>query len=331
MRHPVRIAWLALAALAPWVGGALASTADSVEWDGFARWIRAMQSDRLTVEAPPALDLSRVPPGAGLALLDPPAAEFDGLRLFVQEGGRVLLAVEGPAAEPLLEAFDIQLAPVPPRSPLDEGHPALRGLPAPGSGLFAGVDDLLANRPAAIAAPVHLEPAVRFGDGAAFAYHLQLGEGELLVLADASLFINLMLDGADNARLARNAAAWMSRGGAVPIWFAGPATPIEGRYGDAASDTALAGLNRALSDLGRILDPDDLVLHLLLAMAIAGTLVFAVSVFPGGASSVTEGPVIGAPGRAEHLAGRPTGPAGPEAAPAAERPPDPATPPTRDT
>jgi len=306
-----------LVTLAP-APDARAVTAESAQWDGFARWVQMMRSAGATVEAPTRLDLGQVPPGAGLALLDPPARDFDGLRLFVQDGGRVLLAVESPGSAALLAAFDLQLEAPPTRGRADDGHPALHPLSAPGSGLFAGVSDLLANRPAAVAAPLDLEAAVRFADGQGFAYHLKLGEGELLVVADASLFINLMLDGADNARFAANVGAWLARGGRAPVWFAGPTNPIEGRYG-ANDDPALAGLNQALAELGRILDPDDLVLHLLLAMAIAGTLVFAISVFPGGGPPVTAAQPRGT-GQAERLAGRPTGPGAPERLPASPAP-----------
>ncbi len=307
---------------------ASAATADSAQWDGFSRWVQMMRSAGVTVEAPPGIDLGQVPPGAGLALLDPPSGDFDGLRLFVQEGGRVLLAVESPASAALLEAFDLQLETPPPPGSLDSGHPALRALSTPGAGVFADVGALLTNRPAAVAAPLHLDPAVRFDDGKGFAYHLELGEGELLVVADASLFINLMLDGADNARFAANVGAWLGRNRQAPVWFAGPTTPIEGRYG-ISDDPALTGLNQALAELGRILDPDDLVLHLLLAMAIAGTLVFAVSVFPGG-GRLTDDPAPGT-GRAERLAGRPGGPAAPGPLAAPEPEPDPAAPPARET
>lgn len=324
---PARSRWRG----APWVAlgllisaGALGETADSAQWDGFTRWVQALRAAGYTVEAPDRLDLTAVPPGAGLALLDPAAGDFEGLQLFVQEGGRVLLAVESPDAEPLIAAFGLRFAPVPPAA-ADEGHPALRPLRAPGAGVFAGVADVLTNRPAALAGPLHLDPAVAYEDGTPFAYHPELGEGELVVLADASPLINLMLDGADNARLAGNLGAWLARDGAAPIRFAGPTTTVSGRYGgEGGGGGALAGLNRALADLGRILDPDDLILHLLLAMAIAGTLVFAVAVFPGGGPPVTDGPVVPPPGRAEHLAGRPTGPAAPE-------PPPPSDPPATET
>lgn len=303
------VAVWAVAALSALLQPARAATADSAEWDGFSRFVQLMRGAGVTVEAPPGIDLGQVEPGAGLALLDPPPGDFDGLRLFVQEGGRVLLAVESSASAPLLAAFDLQLEKAPPASSVEGGHPALRALQAPGAGLFGDVGDLLANRPAAVAAPLHLDPAVRYPDGKGFAYHLELGEGELLVVADASLFINLMLDGADNARFAANVGAWLGRNGQTPVWFAGPTTPIEGRYG-ATGDPPLTGLNQALAELGRILDPDDIVLHLLLAMAIAGTLVFAISVFPGGGRATHDQPPT--PSHAERLSGRPGGPGAPE-------------------
>lgn len=303
---------LALPVLLALPSQAHAQVAESPEWDGLSRWLAAMRAGEITVHTPERLDLSTVPAGSGLALLDPVAGELDGLRLFVQEGGRVLLAIEDPAAEPLLAAFGLSLAPAPP-DPVDTGHPALHRFAVPGGGLFSGVATLIANHPVALAGPAHLDAAVSWPDGTAFGFHLKLGEGELVALADASLFINLMLDGGGNARFASNVGAWLGRDGAA-VFVLGPEGQVEGRYG--ASDEgegALDGLNAALGELGRVLDPDDLVLHLLLAMLLATTLVYGVAVFPGGGPPITGAPAAPIVGRAEQAAGQRDGPAGPEA------------------
>lgn len=302
--------WL-LAALALWVGSAAAQVVESAEWDGLSRWVAAMRAGAITVEAPAAVDLGAVAPGSGLALLDPAAGEVDGLRLFVQEGGRVLLAVEDPVAEPLLAAFGLSLAAAPAAAG-DTGHPALRAFAVPGGGLFTGVGTLLANHPAALAGPAHLDPAVSWPDGTAFGYHLKLGEGELVAVGDASLFINLMLDGGGNARFASNLGAWLGRDGAA-VYVVGPEGRVEGRYGAGGEGAPMTeGLNAALGELGRLLDPDDLVLHLLLATLLAATLVYVVAVFPGGGPVAPGASAAPMAGRAERSAGGRDGPAAPE-------------------
>lgn len=304
--------WVAALCMWAWWGVAGAAAIDDPEWDGLQRWAEAMRAGGVVVSGAEALDLATVPPGSGLALLDPTAGEVDGLRLFAQEGGRLLLAVEDPAAAPLLAAFGLRLAPAPEASD-DDGHRALQAFAVPGGGLFEQVEVLLANHPVALDGPPHLDAAVRWPDGTAFAYHLRVGEGEVVVVADASLFINLMLDGGGNARFAANVGTWLARDGQAAVWVVGPEATVEGRYGDSADgERALDGLNAALGELGRLLDPDDLVLHLLLAMLLASTLVYVVAVFPGGGPGPGRASAAPAVGRAERAAGAATGPAAPE-------------------
>ncbi|MCA9542481.1 MAG: hypothetical protein KC620_26470, partial [Myxococcales bacterium] len=183
-------------------------------------------------------------------------------------------------------------------------------------GLFNRAPRLVANHPVALRAPEHLQPAVRFADGTPFAWHLRIGAGEVVLLGDSSLFINLMLDAGDNARFAANVGSWLGRDGATPIVLVSGPAPLSGQYGGPGlAQGAVDDLNRALGDLGAQLAPDEIVLHALIALLLAAVLIYAVAVFPGGSAEASRPPPV-RPGssRAERAAGRPDGPAAPELA-----------------
>lgn len=289
------------------------------DWDGLGRWVTALESTAIEVRTPDSVDLAALPAGAGLALVGaPPGADTAGLRRFVQEGGRLLVAAEGADLDPLLRAFEASVVPAPPEGPRLGGHPALHVLESPRGGLFRGVNHLVANHPVGLVAPDRLGAAVRFADGTGFAYHLRVGEGEALLLGDASLFINLMLDAGDNGRFAANVGAWLGRDGEAPVYLAGATTVVEGAYGtptpDPAGEGPVAALNAALRGLSGDTAPDDLAIHFFLALLLAGVLMYAVAVFPGSEPGADPAAPPFPPGaEVERAAGAPGGPADPDA------------------
>ncbi|MCB9549401.1 MAG: hypothetical protein H6706_26670 [Myxococcales bacterium] len=291
-------------------------SAEGDAWDDLSRWLDGQRQAGGQVIAGDRVDLGAVPPGSGLALLSPgPVADPAGLRRFVQEGGRVLLAIEDADADALLRTFETQAAAAPATGGERlEGRAALVILRPPQGLVFEGVSALVTNHPAGFAPIGVLEPAVRFHDGTPFAWHLRLGEGELLLLGDASLFINLMLDAGDNGRFAANTLAWLSRGGAQPVTVVGGGVPLDGTYGaPAPEESGLDGLNRSLAELGGTGAPDALLIQVLLALLLAATTAYTLLVFPG---RQARRPGPGRPaadsGPAERAAGRPGGPAAPE-------------------
>ena len=290
------------------------------DWDGLSRWVASLEAASIEVRTPDSIDLAALAPGSGLALIGavPEGADAAGLRRFVQEGGRLLLAVEGDEAAGLLRAFEAGVDPAPVDLPLLGGHPALPVLSVAGGGVLQGVDHLVTNHPVALRATERLTAAVRYADGTPFAYHLRVGEGEAVLVGDASLFINLMLDAADNARLAANLGAWLGRDGKVAVYVAGAATPVRGRYGQpddpAAGPGTVGALNRALANLSGDTPPDDLAIQLFIALLLAGTLMYAVAVFPGGEPAADPAtPPFPAGAEVERAAGAPGGPADPDA------------------
>jgi hypothetical protein len=255
-----------------------------------------------------------------LALFDPRAdLATSAIPIFVQEGGRLLLAVESPEAAAVLAPFGARLASPPTTARQFRGHSALLVVgPAPRtSPLFNGLDTIVTNRPQAIAHRDGIDAVAVFSDGSPFAYHLQYGAGEVVLLADASLFINSMLSAGDDARLAERVVRWLGRDGQGPIWIGGRDVAADGRYGQEGRQSWAERTNAVLQRLGVNTTPDRALVLLLLTLILAATLVFVMGVFPGGSR---RGP---APWRSHHdavvaiegRAGQPGGPADPRPAP----------------
>lgn len=158
-------------------------------------------------------DLARLDPGSTLLLLAPDRPftpeEVGYLRAFLDGGGRVIIADEEGAANPLLADLGSEIRVRPGNlSSLerDYAHPGLfRGYVVGNDTLFAGVETVLLNRPAEVEGGEPLiETSVftwddvdgdgRVGEGETFGRSVVCArEGNLIVIGDASLFINAML------------------------------------------------------------------------------------------------------------------------------------------
>ncbi len=288
----------------------------STEWNGLSRWVKGLENGALKVHTPEVLDLGTAPKESGLALVGAESVDdLTGVRRWVERGGRLLLAVEGPQADGLLRLFDAHAAPAPEGGRRLGGHAALRVLTGPNRGsLFRGVRHLVTNRPHALKASEHLRPQVSYEDGTPFAYHLKLGAGEVLLFGDASLLINQMLDAGDNARLAANIGAWLARGGRTAVYVMGPAGRVTGAGAGGSApppEGTVAALNRALGRLSAHAAPDAPAVHILLALLLAACITYLVTVFPGGRGD-HEPPPVETTGAVARAAGRPGGPADPD-------------------
>jgi hypothetical protein len=287
----------------------------NAEWNGLSRLASGLTAAGLRVETPPSLDLAALSPDRGLALFDPDAVEHPAdLRRFVEDGGRLLLAVEGPGADPLLTELGLRLVEAPAAQARLGDHPGLLVLRGPDEGLLTGVRHVVTNHPAALQGPSELRPLLAFDDGTPFLYHLRMGAGELVVLADASPFINLMQDAGDDARLAADLGSWLGAGGQRPVVLAAAAAPLTGRYhgnGPSPADGTRDRLNQALEQL-RVPMPDGLAVRFFVALLLAGTVIYALTVFPGGRPTDRNAGPPRPRSRAEGLAGRPGGPAAPD-------------------
>lgn len=292
-------------------------------WDDLSDWVLAGRGTGIDIRVgAQAVDFADVPAGSGLAIIgDAVAADGDAVRRFAQEGGRVLIAVDSPAADPLLRIFETGTTDATTQGERLGGHPALTVLRPPNARVFSGVDSLVCNHPVALRPIRTLDAAVRFADGAPFAYLLQLGEGEVLLLGDASLFINLMLPAGGNQQFAANTLAWLSRAGQNAVTLVAGQTRLTGTYGQPPLDEGLDGINQAIAELAGTEAPSPLVLHLLLAVLLTLTLGYMLAVFPG---RVNRRPTLRRPsapaGRFVRAAGRPGGPAAPESNPESPAP-----------
>lgn len=167
-------------------------------------------------------DLAHLDPTATLLILAPDrsftAEDVGYLRAFLDHGGRVLVADEEGAANGLLADLGSAMRIRPGNlSSLDRDHtdPGLFTVQATGnSTLFAGVETVRVNRPAAVTGgePL-LETSVltwddidgdgRIGGSETFGtVAVCAREGNLTVLGDASLFVNAML--AENPEFIKN-------------------------------------------------------------------------------------------------------------------------------
>jgi hypothetical protein len=285
------------------------------DWDTYSGFVAALEHTRSPIQAGPAVAFAEVPDGAGLALLAPGAVDdVPGLRRFVVEGGRLLLAVESPEATTLLAAFGLHLANPPSDGERLGGHAALWVLRAPDRGLFGGVGALVTNRPVALRG-TDLEPVLGWPGGDGLVHTLRLGAGEVIAVGDASLFIDLMRPVAGNAAFADRIARWLAEDGR-PVYVATGAGALRGvRQRDPPAPPWSDRLNQALEALrtegplsGGLARGLSVVLSLLLAL-------WALLRFPGGRRA---GPPPAPPAdRAAALAGRPGGPGAATDAPGA--------------
>ncbi|MCK6569795.1 DUF4350 domain-containing protein [Myxococcota bacterium] len=260
---------------------------ENPDWDGLTRWYGAARSARIDVRPGP-LALDTLPPKAAVALIAPEVPPpADALLRFVREGGRLLVADEGDGAATLYGALGLRLVPAPAGGVLPlPGVPGVGVLTPRATGVFDGVGRLFVNHPAAFA-PVEYDAAVRFSDGTPFAFHVAVGQGAVLAVADSSVFINLMQTVPDNARFAANVMGWLSEDGARPVMLLAGHDAVTGEYaGVAPPDEALSGpaaVNRLVEKLSSA-RPDDPLIRIFVALLLAAACIYALAVFPGPAA-----------------------------------------------
>ena len=202
-----REAWAVLLILLLAAGAAYAHATTTTE--EFSRYNVGWNGTSM-LAAEEVRDLAHLDPAATLLVLAPDrpftAEDVGYLRLFLDSGGRVLVADEGGNANRLLADLGSTMRVRPGNlSSLDRDHadPGLFTVRVTGnSTLFAGIETVLANRPAAVEGG---DPLIETSiltwddaDGDVICAH----EGNLTVLGDPSLFINAML--AENPEFIQN-------------------------------------------------------------------------------------------------------------------------------
>lgn len=205
-------------------------------WNGYASFVRVARASG-PVEVAARLDLDDVRSTDAIVLIGPkeppPIAE---LARFVDAGGRLAILDDFGATTELLSRFGIAREAAP-----TEGVPHVRGQegllvarPLYRHPLTQEVETVVTNRPAVIR-HAQLEPLIGFDrEHAGILLTGVVGRGRLVVLADPSVFIDLMIPLRGNRQLAQNLISVVRADGGV-VHIVPPSAPIVGEFDPAAS------------------------------------------------------------------------------------------------
>ncbi|MDX9720987.1 MAG: DUF4350 domain-containing protein [Myxococcota bacterium] len=268
---------------------------ESREWNGLSRLQDAALDDGIMLRELDSLDYSALSVERPLLILAPEnALQAEDLQQFVIHGGRVLLAVENEAADGLLESLSEPIERI--GSPPDDAssrylnaNPKLPIVPSPGRHplLDGEVQALAANHPQAFVSA--LPPVIAFERWElGLVYDLSLGDGKLLLLGDASVFINLMQPFANNARFSLNALRYLCEGRSIchVDVYAGRFAQDHSFSAGPPPPTAADRLERALAQLNRLAEswsawkPDERLLRIMTFMLCIGLILLGLTIFP---------------------------------------------------
>lgn len=277
------------------------------EWNGLADFIRLAKARDFELRPAAGVDYAKLTPKDRLVIVYP-TREIDPARLasFVIDGGKVLLLDDFGSSTQLLERLGIE------RLPADDirhesVHMGRPGLPIfrPGGKhpLLSGVEEVVANHPAALrtdgGAILPYEDA-----SAGLVYDMRLGEGKVVVVADASVAINHMLQVGDNRAFLTNALRYICKDAGPecrPYLLVGDFV-LAGKYtktGDPRKDVsdwasdALGAINDWLDDLADDI-PHKNALYYASILLMLGVVIFAVTIFPWRKAAPVR-PAIGPP------------------------------------
>ena len=188
---------------------------ESTAWNGLSALVELAGETDADLQVSSSVDYDALEPADRLFLVYPDVdLDVESLAAFVVDGGRLVVADDFGAAGPLLERLDI-----------DRQTPGVEGLPQESFArdnpalpvfrptgvhpLLEGVGTVIANHPAVLQ---HVGgPVVPYDQGGGLVYDMNLGDGKMIVVGDSSLFINRMIEAADNRRLARNTLDYLCR------------------------------------------------------------------------------------------------------------------------
>ncbi|WP_428264522.1 DUF4350 domain-containing protein [Haliangium sp.] len=135
---------------------------------------------------------------------------------FIRNGGHVLLADDFGDSADVLGRLGMLRQPgggAAPRFYRDLDHAPVAVPMAPGHPLAAEVDELVTNLPGVLAQVRGAQSIFGFGPEATVVAAGSLGRGRFVVVSDASLFINRMLQFQGNMQFTINALRWLMRPG----------------------------------------------------------------------------------------------------------------------
>ena len=229
----------------------------NLEWNGLSQFAARARANGVKIVRHRSLDLSRLPRKAILLFCHPQDALPENLEPFIRRGGRVLIADDFGSAEGWLAKRGYRKYRGKLTTPLHYGGDAQMPVIATPERhmLLWGVDELVANRPAAYGSS-RVSPLAHFGQGEkGLLFYERLGQGELILLSDPSILINAMRALGDNDHLADNLIRFMARGLEKPVirLFRGSFSLRGPAAGPLASGPgAESGLKGALNQMGRM-------------------------------------------------------------------------------
>jgi hypothetical protein len=189
------------------------------EWNGLSRFVEVGADQGIELVPASTLDLSTLSPQDRLVLVYPTRElDPDEFARFIVDGGRAILADDFGASSALLARLGIERVGLEGLGQ-EEFFLGRPGLPVfhPGGrhALLEGVEEVVANHPAALkteGGAVLPYPT----DGYGLAYDMRLGRGKVIVIGDASLLINHMVDLKDNRVFLRNALGYLCEEASEP-------------------------------------------------------------------------------------------------------------------
>lgn len=179
------------------------------DWNGMRDFATLAQSEQVELVFHDTMSLGELDINEPLLIIYPTQElRADSLSRFVVDGGRIILADDFGQSTPLLQRLDVgRTEPIRGTLPHDEffqRNPALPVLRARGvHPLLEGVKVMIANHPAVLFNVGG--PVLPYSQDGGVVYDMNLGDGKVVVIGDASLFINHMINVADNGQFLRNA------------------------------------------------------------------------------------------------------------------------------
>jgi len=242
---------------------------DSTEWNGLAYLATTADEANVEVQVLDTLSWDAVQPRDILVLLNPgPSVSGDTLRSFVEDGGHAILALDGPDGGHLAKGLGITVsAPPAIHGSYYQNHvdfPVLT--PDSDHFLWFNVDRIVLNHPTVLATQENEVPGFSWKNiiafeepGQFFAQEAAVGRGRLLVLADASVFINdMQIQSHGTKQFTANSMRYFCGGEAsvrCRIFLILPSTQTVGQYRpmDSRGGTTLETFfERAVNELNQL-------------------------------------------------------------------------------
>lgn len=263
----------------------------SGDWNGLRDFLVLADSEQVELVVHRELDLETISVDEPLIVVYPSKVRAESLSRYAIDGGRVMVVDDFGGSLPLLERLDIQrLEPMRGTLPHDEfldNNPALPVIRARGvHPLLDDVQIIVANHPAVLFNVGG--PVLSYSADGGLVYDMNLGEGKIVVVGDASMIINHMILIADNGKFWRNSLRYLCDGkspcrahlyvGDFPN--KGSYGESEGIFGDSEEvSEKVESLNASLAKLMSSVPAEKLLYYLGILLSI-GLAAYLYTVFP---------------------------------------------------